>query len=755
MPVAIRRPDRALGALGALAVLAVPALLASPATAGAPPAAAPAPGDCADRTSWLAGTTELCAGALVYRDYVMDDYGAADELDQTNRTVLLGGLSPTAGDERYPDRAEAGTADLIDLTMRIEGDRLVTVFETNALFEPDSTIGALAVDTDADAATGGGEWPGLGIRSTGWDVLEQVATGDVATNTLVLSMPVPSGDRWRVQAVTAQADGTVMNVAFRGIDEVSRLGTSTWWEGEQAAALGDGDISRFGADVDVADLRRRVTRPADHAAAGYHERVFTSAHTIASGEGYSYVPEYGRKGNSELICEQKFVSFGRYQPYSVYVPEGVGTAAEDPGLQLYLHGCNANHSSQIDGDGDAVRRRPRPGDRGPARPRSGGLLLRHQRGGRLRGRRRRRPGVRLRPRQLAHLRLLHGRLRRHAARLVLPAPVGRHEQLGRLHRRRAQQRDRPPAPKKSPSGAIDNVFDYIGNQLWIPSENLYAAADELVQVSSTSALALRMREAGLDHGYYLHPAAEHLTFLALDDWRKEAAASKDRRRVVNPPRVRFRMDAALGNAELGILHDRAYWVSAIRQAGEGFADLDLTSAGCGGALPVRESENSAGPSPVPWVSEEIRTTGAEPLARADRLDGALVNVRSLRVDTDATCLTGKAIDYALETDGPLTLLTSDGRTLELPAAGRHEGVLAAPAAAGRGSASGTPAAGPAAPDSAAAASAAPDSAAAASAAAGSTRARALPATGADVVVPLLGAGLLLVAAAARRRAGVG
>jgi hypothetical protein len=51
-----------------------------------------------------------------------------------------------------------------------------------------------------------------------------------------------------------------------------------------------------------------------------------------------------------------------------------------------------------------------------------------------------------------------------------------------------------------------------------------------------------------------------------------------------------------------------------------------------------------------------------------------VNVRSLQVDTDATCLAGKPIAYELETDGPLTPVTSDGRTLEL--AGLLVGVAA-------------------------------------------------------------------------------
>src|SRR5262249_36727805 len=41
----------------------------------APSPAVPGPAGCGSG-SWIAGTVELCAGELVYRDYVYDDYGA-------------------------------------------------------------------------------------------------------------------------------------------------------------------------------------------------------------------------------------------------------------------------------------------------------------------------------------------------------------------------------------------------------------------------------------------------------------------------------------------------------------------------------------------------------------------------------------------------------------------------------------------------------------------------------------------------------
>ena len=51
---------------------------------------------------------------------------------------------------------------------------------------------------------------------------------------------------------------------------------------------------------------------------------------------------------------------------------------------------------------------------------------------------------------------------------------------------------------------------------------LYSGADELVH-SQTSIGMDRAFKATSGLYWYYHPAAEHLTYIALDDWRKEAA----------------------------------------------------------------------------------------------------------------------------------------------------------------------------------------------------------------------------------------
>ncbi|MGZ6793686.1 MAG: hypothetical protein ACXVFV_12075, partial [Mycobacteriales bacterium] len=122
-------------------------------------------------TSWFAGSTDVCDGSVVYRDYVNDDEGADSGglgYDARSTQNAFGTLAPPAGDVRYPAGQES-TADLVRLTLTRAGDRVDVVAEVAALHDPRSTVLALAVDTDGNPRTGGGTWPGLGIRSAGWD----------------------------------------------------------------------------------------------------------------------------------------------------------------------------------------------------------------------------------------------------------------------------------------------------------------------------------------------------------------------------------------------------------------------------------------------------------------------------------------------------------------------------------------------------------------------------------------------------------
>src|SRR6476661_3782101 len=134
-------------------------------------------------TSWVGGSTDVCDGTVVYRDYVYDDEGAdsGDTGYGENTQNAFGTLAHPAGDQRYaPD--DTNSADLVRLELSRAGDQVNVRAELNALRKPDSTVLAIAVDTDDNQATGGGVWAPLAITSRGWDKLYLIKTGDPATN---------------------------------------------------------------------------------------------------------------------------------------------------------------------------------------------------------------------------------------------------------------------------------------------------------------------------------------------------------------------------------------------------------------------------------------------------------------------------------------------------------------------------------------------------------------------------------------------
>lgn len=631
--------------------------------------------------SWIGGTTEICNGVLIYRDYVYDDHGA-DTSPAYNSPI--GNLSPRAGDATYPADAE-NTADLVKLELSVSGNELLVTAELNTLYEADSTRVGVALDTDNNLDTGGGAWPGLDVASRGWEVVHVLEAGDPATNLMSGRFPRPGGSNWRVQAAVAQADGTVMNVAFRGTEEEAKGLTAdgptagTWWEDKQAAALADGDISAFGHVVNVAELAPGTNR-FDTINPGLHQRVYTSQYTLPPGEGVSVDGVPGRHGDTGNPCEQYFNFLGKYQPYGLYIPGQRGPH----GVQFALHGCAANHASLINNAGmqgrfgeDLNRLIIVPLARGPQGYYSDiserdvldafADLLAHYdvdedqvlSGGYSMGG--------------------YGTLRMAALYPQLFAgAVNWVGFTGDIFNTPLPGNPIPPNTSGSGSenGAVGNVIDFIGNLRHIPTANLYAGEDELVHASTGIAMGQAFANAvDVPYVWWFHPLAEHLTFALLDEWVKEANYSANRLRVNNPPRVTYRTDESFEYPEYAIKHDRAYWISAIQGRASGYIDIDLTSFGCGGTVPVHETGQSAGtgPGPLLWVSQFRSETGRAPLAQSSRIEGTLANLAELTIDVAGACLGSAPVQYSLGTDGPATLRLSNGRTLNLPAAGTHQG----------------------------------------------------------------------------------
>lgn len=637
------------------------------------------PAACTGR-SWFAGTTDICRGALLYRDYVYDDYGADTG---ASLTATTGDLAPSAGDQHYPAKQE-NTADLVALKLWISGRRLHVWAKLNTLYDRRSTVLAVAIGRPASR---GGRWPGLDVSSRGWSRILELRRGNPATNVIAGSEPVPHGKVWRVQAVTAQSNGTVMNVAFRGPSEQARFGgtavgqsggalsdVGAWFEDRQAAALRSGNISRFGYTVPVSLLRSHRTRVM-RVGPGFHERVYTSRYALAPGEGISDkgIPGRGQGGGTEKLgFEQSFAYLGHYQPYAIYVPHG-----HPPyGLQMYYHGTGAVMSSQVNQPGmqkqfgeNLHRILVSPLDRGP-NGYSSDISERDE------------------------LDVLHDAEGHYAVdrRQVFASGYSQGgyiawywaEEYPQLFAGvvtwvgfTGDEANGGPGIPHYTAGAVGNVLDFVPSLLNIPTYMLFSGADELVHVDTARAMDAAFRATPNIFTWYLHPTAEHLTYIALDDWRKEARDTRGLRLVSNPPRVVFVRDPVTDSPRYGIHHNRAYWVSGLADRSKsGYGRVDLTSLGCGGTVPVTTTGSGTGQDPVPWVSDYRRQLGARKLARAPRLSGTLRNIRSLKIDARRTCLASRRIAYDLTSDGAVRVSFSDGRALVLRGAGRLRGSLA-------------------------------------------------------------------------------
>jgi len=669
---------KALRWLACFGAMLLFACAGSPAPAGQNAAASKA---CA-RSSWLAGSTELCEGRLIYRDYLYDDHGAGN--GQINTPYSAASLSFSAGGASYPEGLE-NTADLVRFELALDGDEVTVEYELNTLFEGSETIAALAIDTDNNPATGGGELPGLGVSAPGWELFQTFAVGDPDRNLIQGRFPKPTGKVWKLYVLLAQADGTVMNVAFRGIHETALAGLSrkalsnnlpghgNFFEDLQAAALQAGDIGVFAATVDVAALEQRRSTPPETASGGaLYERVYTSAHTVprnaeaTMGEGVEPggVPGRGDGGDIAALA-QNFVFLGRYQPYALYLPQ---TLPDPSPMQMVFHGSGAAHSSQINQPGfqqafgeDLNRLLVSPLGRGPAGYGSDyaerdllDVMADAQTHYRVDA-----------DRIIASGYSQGGYISFRMAALYPQVFAGLVEWVGVTGNRLAGT---PLAGSISyNAGVVGDMTPFLPNLRHVPSAMLHGAEDELAPLPATRATDTAFLASENIFAWYLHPVAEHLTFLALDDWQKEAAYSRDFLRVRNPAQLHYRTDPSIGNAALGIAHDRAYWASGIRTREAGAGVVDLLNHGCGGSLAQTETGNTAGVDPLPWVADQRRRTGDTPLPRQALIEGTLMNIGALTIDAEATCLKGQPLRLRVQRDGPVQLRLSDGRSVLLPA----------------------------------------------------------------------------------------
>ncbi|WP_407685972.1 peptidase [Mycobacterium sp. HUMS_1102779] len=306
------------------------------------------------------GTGRMAAGAVFWTDFLHDDHGAGG----TRITMPPGRIVPPKGTYLYPEGPAAGNgADIFRVAVGLTDTHTWWRIDWNTLQDPSVPIGLFAFDTGA-APGGDGHWPaGAGVRSPGVDSallvsgagawLIDLATGastavghsvDREARSFLAQVPralaEPAGT-WTVRLVAGLADPTgdgfadvpaergaqsgqpnVYNVAFRRHDQ-EPVRHNFWMDQAQAAALADGDVSRFGLVVAWDELAAGATT-AEPVVTGISTRWYVSS--LELGQGVAEA--------DFLATEPHFL--GRVQPYSVCLPKSFAPGRTLP-LTLLLH----------------------------------------------------------------------------------------------------------------------------------------------------------------------------------------------------------------------------------------------------------------------------------------------------------------------------------------------------------------------------------------------------------------------------------
>lgn len=349
----------------------------------------------------LGGTWLVSNSELVYQDHIYDDYGAAGGIGADQRATFAG---KTDGTSRYPtdeQRFAHNAADLFQLRLSASGDFVWGLARFNTLRDPDTTVTSIAVDTDGDLTDTSGIWPrDAGVATPGadrvitiWADADGTGHGEVAdldsgtttafsgvavdidndSNAFEFALPraLIGGTSWRLWSGTGLWDGDgymeissgaptattagngksgmtnrLFNVAFRD-NEIGH-----YFESRQSAALAADDITAFSVTF-APDGPAHIPYVVEPGRT-YAPVVDEGFSVPPLHEGASYEGASGRATTGIDAYSQRFDTFGRWQPYALYLPAAWTPSRTWPTL-VALHGRGGSHASYFEFGGGFQR----------------------------------------------------------------------------------------------------------------------------------------------------------------------------------------------------------------------------------------------------------------------------------------------------------------------------------------------------------------------------------------------------------------
>ena len=651
----------------------------------------------------VSGQEAYVAGEYLYQDFLYDDYGSDTD------GVGAQPLSPRTGNIDYPTntaRYGGNAADLVELRVAVTATDVAYRFTLNTLLAADSTIIALAFDTDHNALTGGATLPrdpgapfpgtdevitvwGTGAEHTrfplvGVPVTTALAgiTTDLEANQITVVVPRTVSDphtAWRATLAAGLYDSAtggwlrpqqnasatvpggagpldlqpagILNLGFRFGEQFVNCPNPPNTQqcdvppdASQSAAIRAKTPTTFAHDIDFAKLDAGVTE-STVPATGLQIRLFASRLDLGEGRGVVGDGPVGAGPFPQYL--------GQLQPYSLYIPSSY-TPGTPAGLTLLLHSLGDHYwqytgSTMVQQIGEG---------------RDNFILTTLGRG----------PDgwyqeeaeydvfevwqdvathFDLDPDHVATSGYSMGGYASYRLGTLYPDLFGKaFTQVG------------PPGdgiwvPPNAPTGGIETLTNlWLENARNVPYLNVVASADQLVPLPGPQAQNMGAPQFGIrgfdQLGYrfrfLIFSPSDHLAQASLGynypfaaDFLGDAAVDR------NPPHVTFAYVPASDDDSLGLVHDHAYWVSGViladAEAGEGGGKgvVDAFSHAFGVGDPPSTAGTTAGAVP-PFTYEEFnRTWGAAPaIPVANTLDVTLQNVGSVHLDVARAALNASA-----------------------------------------------------------------------------------------------------------------